>query len=91
MVRHPGIQINPLEANPSGTDRDLGQVWPHLRVKNITAHAKIGRCVVVSNDAGREVQAFLRFSSLLAIMSAQFARTNAAASGGQTLLPHMRT
>lgn len=42
-------------------------------------------------DEDEAGHAFLRFSSLLAIISAQFARTSAAASGGQTLLPHMRT
>ena len=55
MVSHPSIQFNPIESNPSRSDWNFNQVWAHLSIKDLAAHAKIGRCDTQSDDAWGEI------------------------------------
>jgi hypothetical protein len=59
------VQVKTIEADSIGADLDLGEVRPRIFVEHVTAHAQVGRCVAVSNDARKDVH-FFRTAHFLA-------------------------
>lgn len=54
MMRCPIIQVKTVERNPARSDLNLGHVRTHILVELIAAHAQVGRCVAVVDEAGED-------------------------------------
>lgn len=51
----PRIQLQPVKANATITDRNFCEVGAHLGIKAIAVHTQIGRGIAVADDAREDL------------------------------------
>jgi len=50
----PGIEVKPIEGHTLLADRDLYEVWPHLRIEAVFVHAEIARRIAETDEARQD-------------------------------------
>lgn len=54
MLICPGIEVKAVKAHPLVADGEFHQVRPHITLKDVLAHAQVGRRVPIANEPGKD-------------------------------------
>jgi hypothetical protein len=56
---YPGVHFKAVEGDTLPADSELGQSGAHLLVKPVAVHAQVGRGIAKTDQAGRDLHAYL--------------------------------